>query len=111
MNKIIVTALSVAILSGVVSAPGADANPRVNKRVNHRQARQQVRLTQGTASGSLTKRETVHLSAAEQKLAANEQRMRASGGQLTAKEHIKLEKQQDKLSKQIYTQKHDTQSR
>lgn len=99
------------LLGMTVSSEMASANPRVHHRVNHRQLRQSARIGQGINNGSLTRKETAKLGLQEQKLAANEQRMRASGGGLSAKEHCKLEKQQDALSTNIYQEKHDAQSK
>lgn len=99
--------------SGVVLLSDAALahNPRVHHRVNHRQLKQQGRIGQGTCNGELTRKEAARLQVQQQKLAAREQRMRASGNGLTAKEHYKLEKQQDNLSQNIYQQKHDNQDR
>lgn len=112
MKSTVSLGIIAALFMGMtVSVEFASANPRVHHRVNHRQARQSARLGQGINNGSLTKKETAKLSLQQQRLAANEQRMRASGGGLTAKEHYKLEKQQDAMSQNIYQEKHDEQSR
>lgn len=112
MNTKIALGMIFSLLVGYsICGQDASANPRVHHRVNHRQARQQARMGQGIANGSLTKKETAKLSVQQQRLAAQEQRMRASGAGLTAKEHCRLEKQQDQLSQNIYQQKHDEQER
>ena len=95
----------------VFTAEAQANNPRVHHRVNHRQLRQQGRIGQGMCNGELTKKESARLQMQQQRLAAKEQRMRASGDGLTAKEHYRLEKQQDNLSQNIYQQKHDNQDR
>src|SRR6185436_3063865 len=111
MKSVFTLGMLSLLLSGVgvfVCADEASANnPRVHHRVNHRQLRQQGRIGQGACQGSLTKKETARLQVQQQKMAAREQRMRASGNGLTAKEHYKIEQQQDALSQNIYQQKHD----
>ncbi len=102
-----------ALISGyfALSCQQASANPRVHHRINHRQLKQQGRIGKGVANDSLTKKEAARLQVQQQKLAAREQRMRASGCGLSPKERVKLEKQQDALSNNIYQQKHDEQTR
>lgn len=108
MKKMSKLALTMSVLLGLaVCAQDADARGRVN----HRQIKQQARINQGIGNGELTRREAFRVQRNQAKLARQEQRMRASGDGLTAKERVKLERQQDQLSKQIYNQKHDGQDR
>ena len=114
MKRSIALAMIATMLTGVSilgTSPADAQNPCIKGRVNHRQTRQQVRINQGVANGSLTARETARLQSKEARLSATEQRMRASGDGLTLKERAKLEKAQDNLSKDIRHQKHDEQAR
>jgi hypothetical protein len=80
-------------------------------RINTRQARQQQRIYNGVSSGALTPGEYARLQKRQSRLAAKEAQMRASGGGLRPRERAKLEAGQDALSRAIYKQKHDAQTR
>jgi hypothetical protein len=96
---------SIAVL--VTSALLASA-PSFAARVDRRQKHQQERIAQGIQSGALTARETAHLEKSEAKLQAEKRDMREdNGGTLTKGEKVTLERQQDRLSRSIYKQKHD----
>ncbi len=113
MNRTISLALAVALLSGVTLIAGADsaeAKPW-KKRVNHRQKHQQKRLALGVKDSSLTKKEYYGLQKQQAKLNRMESKMRLSDGGLSKKEAARLESSQDRLSKNIYKQKHDDQNR
>ena len=79
--------------------------------VNDRQTRQHNRIKDGVQDGELNKREAKRLRSREARLARREARLRASGNGLTQKERASLEKQQNAISKDIYEQKHDGQTR
>jgi len=76
--------------------------------VGKRAANQQQRIAQGVKSGSLTARGTANL---ENKEAAINHEVKAdrtaNGGKLTAQEKQTVNHQQNQLSKQIYTDKHN----
>jgi hypothetical protein len=81
-------------------------------RVDKRQVRQQDRIAQGVASGQLTPLETARLETQEARLQHEKHDMRVdNGGTLTAAEKLRLNNQQNRLSKSIYNQKHDGQHR
>lgn len=105
MKRFAIAAISFALLLGFV--PLAEAKGRIN----NRQCRQQGRIYQGVSNGALTRRETGRLARQQRQLAMREQRMRSSGNGLTASERYRLERQQDNLSQNIYSQKHDGQNR
>lgn len=75
-----------------------------------RKERQQDRIAQGAANGSLTPKETSRL---ENKEAALNKEIhhdrKVNGGNLTAKEKKHINRQQNRLSRDIYKQKHDAQ--
>ena len=113
MKKMIAYGLTFGLLlssSLALTAQPAEAKPW-KKRVNVRQHKQQHRLTHGAKNGSLTKREYKNLQKKQIKLNRTEKRMRLSGDGLNKKEAAILENKQDRMSKNIYRQKHDNQDR
>lgn len=92
------------LLASGASAIAAERTPRAD----HRQARQDVRIAQGVASGELTQREAVKLEVREEHIDRVEQRVKADGT-VTAGERARLEVKQDRASRAIYRQKHDRQ--
>ena len=109
MNKVIAIASLLTLVAGLTVSTSAAEARRYG--VNHRQFRQQRRIDGGIANGQLTRKETRGLERKEQRLAKQEQRMRASGDGLSRKERSRLEHEQNVLSKDIYHQKHDNQAR
>jgi len=88
------------------------STPMFAARVDRRQKEQQERIAQGVKSGELTARETVRLEREQVRLQAEKHDMREdNGGKLTNAEKVKLNNQQNRLSRQIYRQKHDGQKR
>ncbi len=78
--------------------------------IRERQERQQQRIARGVGSGQLTPRETSRLERREGALNREERGMRAQdGGRLTGRDRRVLDRQQDRLSRGIYSQKHDAQ--
>jgi len=78
--------------------------------INARQAVQQRRINQGIQSGALTPREARILEWKEARVAHLEKRLK-SDGSLTAEERARLQRELDQLSREIYQQKHDAQTR
>ena len=88
------------------------AAPAEAGRIHDRKENQQNRIAQGIASGQLTARETARLESREAHMNREVSRMRANGGgTLTPAQHARVELQQDRLSHDIYRQKHDGQTR
>ncbi len=82
-------------------------HPRVNE-VNARQQNQQNRIANGVKSGELTPKETVKLEKQQQHIDNQEKRdMAAHNGHLTKGEQAKLNKEQNHASKDIYKDKHN----
>ncbi|MBV9081682.1 MAG: hypothetical protein JOZ62_03335 [Acidobacteriaceae bacterium] len=76
--------------------------------VNQRRENQQDRIAQGVKSGQLTAGETANLENKERALNGEISADRkADGGKLTAAEKQQINRQQNGLSKQIYTDKHN----
>jgi hypothetical protein len=79
--------------------------------IGQRKENQQDRIAQGIQSGELTAHEAGRLEGKETALNQETRDMRAlNGGKLSPGEKKLVNKQQDKLSKQIYDQKHDAQT-
>ncbi len=88
---------------GVVD-PG---HPRVNQ-VNRREARQQNRVANGIANGQLNAREASHLEKREASVQNREQRdMAKHNGHLTKAEQRGINRQQNRVSRSIYRDKHN----
>lgn len=106
MKRFMTTLLTAAVLVTGVSATafGDETEPRVNRR----QERQQKRIANGVKSGQLTAGETANLEKKEANLNKEIRTDRkANGGNLTNNEKKQINQQQNKLSKQIYKEKHD----
>ncbi len=87
---------------GVVD-PG---HPRVNQ-VNRRQERQQQRIANGVENGKLSPKQTAHLENREARVQNREQKdMAAHNGHLTKAEQKGINRQQNRISKSIYKDKH-----
>ena len=87
----------------------AQAAPDPPATVNQRKENQQDRIAQGVQSGQLTAGETTRLEdkepALNQEVGADR---KANGGSLTPAEKAQVQQQQNGVSKQIYTEKHNT---
>jgi hypothetical protein len=87
---------------GVVD-PG---HPRVNQ-VNRREARQQNRIGNGVKNGSLSPKQTSNLEKREASVQNREQKdMAAHNGHLTKAQQNGINRQQNRISKSIYKDKH-----
>jgi uncharacterized phage infection (PIP) family protein YhgE len=107
-STLIVT-LVMAAMATVDAAPGG-RHPRVRE-VNRRFENQQDRIAAGVKSGQLTAKETANLETKEAALKSEERTFRLeNNGHLTRGEQITLNKQENNLSAQIYSQKHDAQT-
>lgn len=76
-------------------------------RIDQREARQQARIAQGAASGSLTPRETQRLEKEQARIDKAETQAKADG-QVTGRERAKLSAMQDGASRDIHRKKHNT---
>lgn len=74
--------------------------------VQNRVENQQDRIAQGVQSGQLTSKEAAHLEKGEQKIENNREKALADG-KMTPKEKKKLNKEENRQSKQIYAKKHN----
>lgn len=100
------TGIALAQTSG--AGPGAvdPGHPRVNQ-VNGRETRQQNRIANGVKSGSLSPKQTANLEKREANVQSREQKdMAAHNGHLTKAEQNGINRQQNRISKTIYKDKH-----
>ena len=87
-----------------------NTNPKTE--IGQRKENQQDRIAQGVKSGQLTARETARLEGREAHINRETRAMRAAnGGKLTPAEKAKVNRQQNRVSRSIYHQKHDAQHR
>ena len=76
--------------------------------IQERRENQQDRIAQGVRSGQLTAGETARLEGKEAKLNQEVRTERqANGGTLTPQERRQVNRQQNRLSRQIYKDKHN----
>jgi len=106
MKKNFLAAGLVLAFVSITSAGFAQTTPVVKER----QENQQKRIAGGVKSGELTAKETRHLEAREVKI-QHDKREAKSDGVVTARERVKLHREQNRASRAIYRQKHDTQTR
>jgi len=85
--------------------------PPVTGPISARQHRQQQRIGQGIANGSLTPAEAARLEKQEARLNREIRQERRDGGGLNAAERGRIKRQQNSMSRRIHRQKHDGQRR
>jgi len=96
MNKIFVTFFVTGMM--IMSA----------QEIQQRKENQQDRIANGVANGSLTPHETANLERKEAALNRETRRdRRQNGGNLTNKEKVRINNQQNHLSRNIYRDKHN----
>ncbi|MGB9072917.1 MAG: hypothetical protein WCC22_09610 [Terriglobales bacterium] len=82
-------------------------HPRVNQ-VNRREGRQQQRVANGVKNGTLNSRQTTNIERRETNLQNREQAdMAKHNGHLTKPEQRGLNRQENRISRTIYKDKHD----
>jgi len=119
-NSLLVLAIGGLIFTGSAIAQttttstagaGPDAvdpgHPRVNQ-VNGRETHQQDRIANGVKNGSLSPKETANLEKREANVQSREQKdMAAHNGHLTKAEQNGINRQQNRISKSVYKDKHN----
>jgi hypothetical protein len=106
LKSLLAPALLVGALCVPLSAQAQSSKPRS---INARERRQEQRIRQGERSGELTRSEAERLQAEQARIRVDEAYARRSGGELTAKERARIEREENRASKDIYKQKHDAQ--
>ena len=76
--------------------------------VNQRQRNQQVRIREGVVSADLTRAETRRLRTEQRHIRRTERRAKADGT-VTSQERAKIQRKQNRASRDIRRQKHDGQ--
>jgi hypothetical protein len=108
MTRIILTTAAASILAAGAFAQSTTPTSPQPSEVGQRVENQQDRIAQGVKSGSLTAGETANL---EKKESAINQEVRTdrslNGGHLTGQEKQIVNGQQNKMSNQIYQDKHN----
>lgn len=100
-------ALSVAARADESSSPIDPGHPRVTE-VQKRQENQQDRIAKGVKSGSLTPAEATRLEKKEARIDRHKAAdMAAHDGHLTKPEQRRLNRQENRTSRQIHRAKHD----
>ncbi len=116
-NSLLVLAVGGLLLAGSASAqtstsgagPGVvdPGHPRVNQ-VNGREENQQQRIANGVKSGKLSAQQTANLEKREASVQNREKKdMAAHNGHLTKAEQRGINRQQNRISKSIYKDKHN----
>jgi hypothetical protein len=101
---VVLAAGCVALAQEPSSTPEQKPDPTVQERKEN----QQDRIANGVQSGQLTAGETANLEKKEAAINSETRQDRsANGGKLTAAEKSQINGQQNKLSKQIYADKHN----
>ncbi len=95
----------ILMLGAVFMADFARAQVRTPQ-VVRRQYRQQQRIRQGLRDGSLTLREARQLEMLERKL-RQDKRIAKSDGIVTYSERIRLNREEDNISRAIYRKRHN----
>jgi len=100
---------SVILVALCVPALQAQSDSNVTgQTIQQRKKNQQDRIANGVQSGQLTAGETKNLENKEANLNGEERQMRAGdNGKLTAADRAKLNRQQNRLSNNIYQDKHN----
>lgn len=102
MRTIVRTLIASAIAAISISSFAQTGTPNIDQR----QANQQTRIDQGKATGALSKREAARMEAGQAKVAGMKQAAKADG-KVTGAERKAIQKEQNKQSRRIKTQKHD----
>ena len=94
------------------STPAASTSTANKPNIYQRKRNQQRRIEQGVDSGQLTRGETRNLEKKEHSLNQEERDMRKmDNGKLTSQDRKTINQQQNKMSKQIYRDKHNNRKR
>lgn len=78
--------------------------------INHRQHNQERRINQGVRSGELTRNEARHLRTGERRIRA-EKRTAMAEGRLDRHERAHIRRQENRLDRKIYRDKHNNKVR
>lgn len=103
--------LAVAAGAALVTSLPAAASPAPWRSIDQRQANLEHRIDQGVRTGDLTRPEALRLRSEFRQLERLERQYRRSGGGLSMAERRDLDRRFDRLSAQVYAERHDRQDR
>ena len=106
MKKIVSVMLATVFALSLSVAAFAQGTPRVDRR----ERRQERRIRQGVRHGQLTRREA-HRLERQQAVTRAEEAAAKADGKVTRRERKQLNRRENRTSRHIYRQKHDTQRR
>lgn len=107
MKKTLLSLFAASMLLGCTGLAFADDPPPPGT-IKARKENQQDRIANGVKNGSLTAGETKNLESKEAALNKEIHNDRvANGGNLTNKEKVQINRQQNHLSRKIYNKKHN----
>ena len=108
MNKNIILTAALIALAGPVFAQSTTTPNTAPPTIQDRKTDQQDRIANGVQDGQLTSGESKNLETKEAGINQEERNMRSQDdGHLTAADRTKINNQQNHLSNQIYTDKHN----
>lgn len=106
MKKLFIITSALFVLAIVNDLSAQTSTPKVRQR----QANQQARIQEGRKSGELTGKETAKLETQQAKI-QHDKKVAKSDGIVTPAERQKLQREQNRASRNIYRQKHDAQEK
>ncbi len=110
--RTIILSAGLFLALGALPAFAQSAATPSSGEIQQRKNDQQARIANGVNSGQLTPRETSNLESKEAGLNKEERNMRAQdNGHLTAADKSKINRQQNRLSNDIYDKKHNARTR
>lgn len=109
-KKILISAISLAILGWLPQASFADDSGTHTPRINAREHNQHKRIAQGVRSGELTKAEATSLRSEQKSIRAEKQADKADGV-VTKAERKDLHQDLNQASRDIRAEKHDAETR
>ncbi len=104
--KTVKTVIAVLLMMFALGSIAQTATPHTR----HRQVNQQGRIIEGAHSGELTRREAVGLEMQQARI-QHDKKVAKSDGVVTRAERRRLQREQNRASRNIYRQKHDAQAR
>ncbi len=105
MNRVLKTLLGIGSATMLMTT-ALYAGPTDDPGIQRREQNQQNRIEQGVKSGQITPAEAGRLERQQAKIQQDETRMK-SDGKLTKQERLKLAREQNRASRNIYRKKHN----
>lgn len=102
--------IAAALLIGLLITESATAGPRGHHNIKHEQIQQQQRIRQGVHTGALTRKEAAHLQLQQAQI-QHAKKLAKCDGKITRCERACIKTEQARAARNIYTQKHDHQTR